>query len=763
MQQRILRREAYIPAVTATVGGRDVNLTSYEIERDLPDPFSSSPSFTAASGELVGIAGPEVTTTVATPWDADSQWPPVSETGVEVTMDIGQGPVTSMTRGKVLGSSGTSSSREVAVEFSDRYQSLDKTISWEPLARRMPAHDSYGWDWTRMRYVSLLSVSVTDTILRHCGWYISPPMIGYTALSVPANGTMWPESGTSLIAGRAGRGYPLWGRAPWGLVVSDFDGRYQLGGNYSIKSRGRVEMTAMTSESPDYSRISVASESNVGLFRLQWTSTQVQLFVRDPSGAYSLAVVVPRNEGFTYATIEYISDTSVNCILTSGTSRAEAVFTCSPTATTEVARYADFLIQGESNGFQVAFPSTSRSIEGWTSNVNMNQRVSNAPNLVVRPPAEGLNCLTLLKQQAEAEASTFWIDERGILQWWDLSRLEGRNPVETISAATDITDKGFTWSHEMSAVKSRVSVKWTETLTEMHPEYTITLFQGKAETVQPGAAEEPKEAWIEVPDNEIWIQPDTSLLRAGTNSMLEFNQGVGSWYGAVIPGKTDAEADRWAYDGGTGAGSFLMTLEKVSPTAFKTTLQWTGSSEVVQRTPGLESISSLWRVRRNLDLPLIRGKGKITTADRITYSTQNGPSTAPEESIDTGWWIQLPEQAQYLADYVGARVTVPQPVLSSIDTAPLPGLELGDVVEVFENKVLRATVRGILVSDRRKISVSEDKMTFDQAITVRPTHILANGVTWQEWASFIRPLAWRGWASTQAGEQWQEWGAAPLD
>lgn len=763
MQQGILRRPVYNISVDAQVGGNKIALTNYEIERDLPDPFTSSPSFTSASGSLDGIAGPEVTTTVATPWDADTAWPPAGETGVEVTMDVGQGPVTSMTKGRVLGSNGSSSTREVHVEFSDRYQSLDKTITWEPLHRRMPSHESYAWDWTKMRYVSLLSGAITDTILRNCGWHMTPPKIGYTSLSIPATGTMWPEAGWCLTSGRAGGGYPSWGRAPWGFAVGDFVGNYRLAGSYSIKSRGRVELCVMAEPHTTYSRMSVLSPTNAGLFRLQWTSTQAQLYVRNASGAYQQAVAVPWTRGMIYATIEYVSDTQVRCIMrTDDVEWTPQLFTCDPLATTSIADRCDLVIQGLSSGFQVAFPSTSGGIFGWKSNVNYRPRIANANNLIVRPPVEGRNCLELLKEQAEAEAATFWIDEKGIFQWWDLARLEGRDPVETITAATDITDKGFSWEHTDAAVKSRVSVQWTDTLTEMHPEYTITLWQGNGETVQAGVAEEPKEAWIDVPENEVWIMPDTSILRVGTADVADFNNNIGSWYGAIIPGKTETENDRWAYP---EDGSFLVTLEQVgiTATAFKTTTQWTGSTAVVQQTLGLGTPSTLWKIRRGMDLPIIRGRGKVTTAKRLTYGVHLGPETAPEESIDTKWWLQFPDQAQYLADYVSARVTIPQPVLSSIDVAPMPGLEIGDVVEVFENRVLRATVRGVIVSDKRTIKATDDGITFDQGIALRPTHISANGVLWQEWAAFIRPMAWQGWATTQAGEQWQQWGAAPLE
>lgn len=765
MQQNIVRRAMYSPSVSARVAGREIGLTSYEIDRELPDPYSTSAGYTAASGSLTGLGGDEVTRSVPTPWDADSAWPPVGETAVEVSMDIGQGPVTSMAKGKVLGSDGDSSSREVNVEFSDRYQTLDQTISWNHVKASMPAHDVFGWDWTKMRYVGMLSSAVTDKIFRYCGWYVTPPMVGYTGLSIPAMGTMWPEAGENYTSGRAERGYPYWANTTWGVGVADFVGTYRVAGAYTVKERGRIEMTAMSDNQATYSRMNIEDSSSRGLYRLQWTSTQCQLYVRDTGGAYRQAATCPRYNGqLIYATVEYVTDTQVRCIIRCGDFNSGwQLFDCSNYATLNEVTDAGLIINDDSGAFQIGFPSNTGNLVGWKPNASINPRSGNRNHLLVRPAVEGENCLTLLKDQTEAEAGTFWIDEQGILQWWDLSRLEGRDPVETITSSTDITDKGWGWEHTEAAVKSRVSVKWKDPLSTWHPTYTITAWQGTGETLQAGG--ETSEYWVEPKDDdELWIMVDTAVQRVGTHDMLPFNQGVGTWYGGILPGRDEDEPDQWAYGSGDpGTGSMLFTLERITDRAFKASILWTGSREAVQKTPDFGVNSAMWRVRYNMDLPLVRCKGVIQFMDRITYSTQNGPDTAPEQVLDVGWWIQNEAQAQYTADYVGARVTIPQPVLSDIDVAPMPGLELGDVLEVYENRVLRATVRGILVRDSRKVSVSDTAMTFDQGLALRPTHIFANSVMWQEWASFIRPMAWQGWAAQQDGETWTQWGQNPTD
>src|SRR5699024_11412286 len=76
MQQPVSRRDVYSPSLSASIGGRDVELVSASMDRSLPDPLAGG-SLTAASGELVAVEGADVARTVATPWDPGTSWPRV--------------------------------------------------------------------------------------------------------------------------------------------------------------------------------------------------------------------------------------------------------------------------------------------------------------------------------------------------------------------------------------------------------------------------------------------------------------------------------------------------------------------------------------------------------------------------------------------------------------------------------------------------------------------------------------------------------------
>lgn len=756
MQQPITRREVYEPSLTATIGGREIELESASMDRALPDPLVGG-TLTAASGDLVALEGPDVTDVVATPWDPSTQWPPVPETPASVSMDMDSGPVSLLTNGRVISASGGTSDRSIGIEVADQYQSLDRSISWEPVASAMPPLE---WDWSRRRYVGLNGVAVTDAILRHCGWYSTPPRLQWIGLSVTGQGSMWPEIGTAVHCGRRSlsdlAGYPVWLNAPWGVGVSDFEGDYRIDVDRVLRERGHLEMTALTTAPSDYSRIELSAEGGAGLARLTWTASQVRIEVRGSGGAFTNAVTVLRTDGLAYATITHVSDTSVRCTIRSGPRTATETVSVASAVSTSVVRNVRIVSTGASAGFQVAFPDTAGRLEGWTPNARIYPRTSNRNHLDVRPSVEGANCAQLLAEQCEAEAATYWIDETGVLQWWDLARLEARSSVATLNSDDDIAESGFTWSHSLSSVKSRAAVKWSEPLREWKAAYGVTFYQGSGKTMQPG--DDNVEEWLNTPDDEVWIMPDVSVDRLGIVDMTDFNYGHGTASGAVVAGSGD-DADRWADQ---ITGTLITSIERVTDRAFRMHTSWSGNVPVVMRTPSEGASSSLWRVRRNFDLPIFRGKAKFMLAERNTYSTQDGPETAPEHGIDAGWWIQDADQAQYTADYYGQRVTIPQPVLSSIALIPVPGLQLGDMVTVRDEHVTRLTIRGLVVEDSRSINADMDMA---HAVAVRPLYVVRNGVTWEEWGAVMagKNRTWQGWGESQQPKTWEQWGNDPLD
>ena len=546
---------------------------------------------------------------------------------------------------------------------------------------------------------------------------------------------------------------------PWGKGVSDVTATYSRAAEYTVKQRGRVEMTAIAGRLTGGTMALVAETSTFRRFRVTWTDTTAALWVTNSAGAWVSVLTRPRVLGsFIYATVEYVSDTQVRCILRVDGSTVEATTAVHSDLTTSP--LTSFTIDGDGvgAGFQVAYPSTTGSLAEWTRNAVIYDRASNANALKVMDSMEGGNCADLLKQQCEAQNATYWIDETGVLRWWDMARLEARSNVATLASDDDITEDGFEWRHDLSAVKRSVTVSWKEPLTEGGWRTDVDLWQGNGSTITQTSADNLAEEWIKVPDDEVWIMPDLTPSRVG-DSYGDFNYGWGTWYGGVTDDGS-ADRDHWAQLD----GSLIWSLERVTDRAFKATTTWTGTKPATQRTLDADSRvgTGLWRRRCDFDLPIIRGKKKYTVTDRDTTAAQTGPPTAPDHVIDAGWWIQSELQAQITADYAAARLTVPHPVLSSVALVPVPGLQLGDMVTVVDDTVTRLTVRGVVVADSRSIDAD---MTMQHAVAIRPVYVTRNGVTWEEWgqaASATGTGTYQAWGARQNGNTYEQWGANPL-
>lgn len=747
MQQGIVRAEVYQPAVAATIGGYAVDASSMRVDRAMPDPVAGV-ALRAADVSLDVTDGPDVSGRVATPWDPSTVWPPAPEAPASVSMDTGAGSVPVLTNGRVAAVDGSTSTRAVSVDLTDRYQSLDKTISWDPVAEAMPPITSAG----ARRFVGMWTTSITDQILRHCGWYCTPPTQGYSVLSVPAQGTLWGERGLCASAGSAagaGTDYPRFGVTPWGIGTEDASATYTVSGDYSIKSRKRIELSALTSSTGGTGRVTANTGTDGGLVRLAWSNSTGNVWIGGDGMTLAAVATVARADGLLYATVEYVSDTSVRVILRSGSNTETATVTVPASIATGAVTTCSILADGNrSGGYQVAFPTSSGALASWKPNAVIHGRTTRLNRLIARPAVQGESCVDLLAQQCEAESATYWIDETGVLQWWDLRQLEDRNTVATLTSIDDLTDSGFSWSHDLSQVKSGVEVKWREGLQELASGPTIDLWQGSGITLISGTV---SESWVNVPDDEVWLVPDLNLRPPSTDpDDTDFNYGVGSWYGGVIE-----DTDTWAHNVGTLSGS----ITQVTPGSFKLALSWKGTGRVVMRTISKDVTgSSLWMRRRDFDLPILRGRSKVTFADRTTAGTATGPAGAPEHSIDAGWWIQYETQAQYTADYAAARLTVPQPVLSAVDLIPVPGLQLGDIVTVRDDHVTRLTIRGVVTADTRSVEVGRP---LSHAVRIRPLEVSRNGITWVEWATVARPKSWREWYLNQQST-WAAWGADPL-
>lgn len=755
MQQGLPTSDLLEGKVDVSLGGKAVDPVDLSVDREFADSLPGGGQFTAASGRVSYVPGPDVSDRVATPWDPTPGVPMVEE-AVTVSMDVGLGPVSVLPDGRVSDTNAASDSRVSTVGFTDLYRSLDRDISWEPMAARMPAEgDAAYW-----RNPGLFGVSIVDRIFRHCGWYATPPRGSGVAVSAPMQGSAWPEVGTLTRAERlsAPGAAPGWITSPWGMQATDINLTYGVATSLPISTRG-VEITAMI---PPASSGSARVACWFGSWRLQliWTETTFTVTAETATDVHTTLVTMARSAmgsasaltarvfrtGAGQARAEIRTNTGES-VLGAAVSVGDAVLT---TALSAVTSWGD----GRLGAFQVGFPVSAWStITGWSPSVRIRARAGIPNRLQVLPPVINRNCGNLLQELAQAEYATFWIDEKGVMQWWDIDRLEAQPQVATLTTADHVTR--LEWSQALSSVYRRAVVAWTDTALDVSFQDRVEFWRGSGGSLTAGAGERIEEI-VTAPNDEVWLLPDLSPSEIGGvgTSNDDYNMSVGSWFGGVWDDTTT-----WSY-------ASHVTMAGIGPGAYKivTTTGATGTLRtMVQKSVPPGVTSTIWQGRRNESLPILRGKMKYTLLDATTESTQSGPPMAPEFSVDTGWWVQYADEAQWLADKYASRVTIPSPELGAVGIKPAPGLQLGDKITISAPDVVGLQIQGLVYADSRSISAGSG-FSMDHTIRVRPIAVSRDsGVTWEEWrASLAATSTHTQWAGTQSGKTWTQWGTAPV-
>lgn len=753
MQQGMSSEDVLAGQVNVSLGGREVDPISFRIDREFSDSLPGGGSFTAASGDVSYVPGPDVSDRVSTPWDP-TPGVPAPEAAVSASMDVGLGPVGVLPHGRVASTNAGSGSRVSTVGFTDLYRSLDRPITWEPMAARMPAEgDAAYW-----RNPGLFGVSIVDRIFRHCGWYATPPMDPGALVSAPMQGSAWAEAGKVTRAERLSipNAAPGWITSPWGMLATDLNLTYTPARSRSI-SQGAFEITAMLP--PDSGTARIVCWMGDRRIQLVWTDASVYVTAETSPNTFTqlvsmsrsaipgaLAVtarITRRSNGVLWGAMR--SNTGVRETGTD-TPITNSVLT---TPLSSVTVYGS----GRCGGFQVA-QSTAWLADSWSPSAAIHARAGIPNRLRVLPPVAGENCANMLQELSQAEYATFWIDEHGVMQWWDIDRLEAQPQVTTLSTADHVTE--LEWSHSLSSVYSRVNVGWKESSVSASFRERIDLWQGSGSTLSPG---DDLENFINVPNDEVWLMPDLNFGRVG-EAYSDYNEGIGSWYGAIAD--RGDRVDTWAQL----KGSLAMTIERITDATFKTVTTWAGDVVATQKTLDAEGAegTNLWRRRFDSDLPILRGKMRFVLVDETATSSQAGPPMAPEYTADCGWWIQYADEAQWLADKYASRVTVAAPEMSSVAIKPFPGLQLGDKITIRAPHVVGLQIQGLVYADSRSISTNGDDFSMSHAVKLRPISFSRDdGVTWEEWrASLAASMTHTQWAGTQSGETWTQWGSAPL-
>ncbi|MGH3657080.1 MAG: hypothetical protein ACRDUA_10490, partial [Micromonosporaceae bacterium] len=165
-----------------------------EITTDLPDQVQgvTGESVASATATLVG-PDPVTETSQWTPWSGRNLV--VRRTGrpVSITAGFGGAEVPVFTGGTIVAATAGATKAELALQCDDPAAGLRMLTSLPPLHRMMYAEHP---DIAPVElYPGMSGNWAMDQILRGAGWYATPAPLTNVMVSVPLQGSLWPETG----------------------------------------------------------------------------------------------------------------------------------------------------------------------------------------------------------------------------------------------------------------------------------------------------------------------------------------------------------------------------------------------------------------------------------------------------------------------------------------------------------------------------------------------------------------------------------------
>lgn len=684
--------------VTVDGVARAVESVSWDAElaSGLPDPVAGVSGVSARTGTIRWAPQEAVTGVPGTPWTRNQSWPPPVGSGVVVMVGDGNTAWTVFTGTIDTTSGDLSSLSSRIVDNSDR---LERTVTLPAVARRMPGEYAEGSMGDPLVYSLVQPWHAAYRCMRAAGWAVTAPsQPGYVAADVDLQGSLWPTVGTLRhgndgVVLRWGDGYTylsggtigyravsvplnpgavsrLWLR--WDaqpdtdavLNVQHMDAKY-------VRVKGRLNSVA--------SRLAVTVEmwdnnpsagGNLlgrltGDHAVAVVDGTVWLDVAIPTSGTTVWYTYPRTDapvGTPNSASKVVGDLGAQL---TAAQRADMVSTWGPVVAFRVGSLTQ--TQWDTMSSHVG----GLRVHAWGEGLVRVQEVSRA--------IEKRKASDVLAEIGSATLTAMWIDETGTMQWAPTDRLHAQAPILTVTTEQDIFELG--WQESLQATRSRVNVDYLEAAAEYARRYTVTLYQpNSAATI---TENEPIEEFITPPGDEEWIAVDGSMSRASDN-IAAFNRGEGSFFGAVIE---DINGD-YVWSSATN-----RQLQRLGLTTWKLTQTGTGPNKMLMSNP---DDPGLYRSKRGVPLPILRGQARIMLADARVTGATTGPSWAPELDHDIKHWGRASD-AQRVADWLSAQLASPIITLTNLEIAYDPRIQLGDMLLVDSKQFLGFSVNALVI------------------------------------------------------------------
>lgn len=708
------------PTARVVINGTEQEIESLSLTSELG---SAMPAQVAVSGGGVVATTGDATLTPGGPVERKPSNPwagAVPDWGVNVTVEAGyNGENAKLLTGTLDSISGAATDRKVDVSMIDGVDRLNRPITMEPLTDYYPASTEGGANIRRILWPQY----ITDRILRHCGFYSTPPLVGQTIFAAPLMGSIIPERGRITDAWLYTTSFQT---TPWGLAFSrgDFDATPDLTWN-----NGRITSPMQVTFNRHMYAFGATRNAAINIF---WGSTILQASASADGTVHATQVVngeyhrvaalgpAQSNATDTF-TIRWHPNGDVEVMAASGAratgNRAlpNVVRTSSPTRIQVVtSRDVDTNRSNLIGGIQISF--STADVHNFERNAFLTIPALRW-TLDAFPAVIDRNCADLLKEQAEAELAAMWIDENGHFRWVNRYQLVESTPQGTLTSTDNLMD--LSWEVAAKSVYSRVEIHSDQPTRTIRPWANVLLHQGSGQSLENNDEDV---RFIEPPADEDWLMVEDPV-RPVSALAERMRRGHGSYRGASVA--RDNEPDRWA-----SANESPQTWQQIG--VQKWLLTTTANIEAVQSLQFSAPDDDRFGRYRDANLPIIRGKGRIRWEEETFTGTSFGPPAAPVLTHNVGPWVQDHDELQMLADWLAEQVTKPDVVLRDVPIIPDPRIQRGDVFWLEDTTAYDVRLKVVVMGSTLDLQSTDDSLSMSQTITCRVIEAQRNGVTLAE-------------------------------
>ncbi|MDN5685811.1 MAG: hypothetical protein L0G94_03890 [Brachybacterium sp.] len=633
-----------------------------EMTGDLPDQVIASGGLSGTSGTIAWATQNPVSDRPVSPWAKVAGWPPSPGDVVRVRVTDGTTWWTRWT-GVIDKTTGdpTSGYESKIIDFRDQ---ITGSFTHEALLRHMPPFIEDG-DY---RSIGLNFWYPLTQALRTTGFFNVPPIEPYSEVSVPMQGSMWPEAGTvSQAGGTDGQIHATFYRTDYGYAAGSLDTRYVP--RLNAPTTDPVQITLGVPDTHHGVAVVNVIYGTARNIRLRVNTGRTVTAFFSPTGAEPWTTVASVSMGDA-DTVTLLVKNGDWVLRTNTGGQATGTQALGPGDLSSIRVNAD--IDSRIAGFQVSHPnSSSREFMSldFTPNVRFDPS-GLASTMDMMPALRGRSINDLVNEILEATLTASWWDETGTLVLRPSDRLRGTEPSQTVTTADDIT--ALSWEDSLLAVRSAVEVAWQDPLISKTYQHRLELWRGRTQTLISTA--DPIEDFVTPESGIEWFGVDRTLRFLDDSNWGAYNKRRGSYCGVWY---SNADGDP------TTAGDVRVRYEPMYADSLKvTTLVMSLISTYEANTETHPEATALKAYLRGQSLPVVRGMGRGEWVD-ATYRATAGPSTAPVLAHDLGYWgheyFEGGSVAQRIGDYLAQMVAAPQPTITDLGLVYDPRRQVGDV------------------------------------------------------------------------------------